>query len=340
MFCPPSPIRVPWRASTIAGRQTKGGQTTISAWCTFLTKGRNAAANSRAPSGVLYIFQLAAMSFRRMQVRPGDPLPQRRGVLKHLARFCRDMNLRLRWPLAAMRLHDKLRVALTGEERPHGLRPDPDPVPRRRKIQNVDESPRQPSQQPAHFRESRIHNGKSTPDYRHVAFVKITKRLRRWSPGLFIPDHFADIRAPLHRHLRDTRERLPVLIKRGSIADDEDLWMSWYTAVRRNPDAPGPVGRRVQPFAGRRRGDSGCPDRRAARNGFITDYHVCLVNRLDGLAESHLHAHAFQARLGFARKLFGKICKDPRACFCQDYTRPLRVDPAEVRLQCEAAQFG
>src|SRR5262249_31299048 len=159
-------------------------------------------------------------------------------------------------------------------------------------------------------------------------FVKITKRLSRGPSLLLILDHLADIMALLHGYLCDARQRLPVLIKRGSIADNEDLWMSWNTAVLRNSDPPGLVGRRVQPFAGRRRGDSGCPDRRAARNGFITDYHVCLVNRLDGLAEPHFYAHSLQSSLGFARKLFGKICEDPGARFCQDDARAQGIDPA------------
>src|SRR5579864_7353335 len=45
--------------------QTKGGQTTISSRACPSTRGRRARMNSRACCGVLYIFQLAAMSFLR-----------------------------------------------------------------------------------------------------------------------------------------------------------------------------------------------------------------------------------------------------------------------------------
>ena len=71
-----------------------------------------------------------------------------------------------------------------------------------------------------------------------------------------------------------------------------------------------------------------------------TYHYVCLVDRLDGLAEPQLHADALQARVGFARELFGKIRQDSRECFGEDDARPLRVDAAEVGLQREAAQLG
>src|SRR5579862_624151 len=72
----------PCASSTTAGIQTKGGQTTISSRVCPLTKGRKARMNSRACCGVLYIFQLAAISFLRGIVflrtcyaprRHGDP---------------------------------------------------------------------------------------------------------------------------------------------------------------------------------------------------------------------------------------------------------------------------
>src|SRR5690242_12870165 len=61
-------ILEPFAASTAAGMHTKGGQTAISSRVWLATRGRKARKKSRAWSGVLYIFQLAAMSFLRGKV--------------------------------------------------------------------------------------------------------------------------------------------------------------------------------------------------------------------------------------------------------------------------------
>ena len=65
MFCAPTATFEPAAAATAACRSTNGGQTTISSREWPATMGRNSAKNAVVCSGVLYIFQLAAISFLR-----------------------------------------------------------------------------------------------------------------------------------------------------------------------------------------------------------------------------------------------------------------------------------
>src|SRR6266550_1640767 len=65
-FWPPIATLDPFAASTAAGTQTKGGQTAISSRVWSESRGRKSRKKSRVWSGVLYIFQFAAISFLRM----------------------------------------------------------------------------------------------------------------------------------------------------------------------------------------------------------------------------------------------------------------------------------
>src|ERR1700722_638023 len=67
-FCPPIWMRVPCAAWAAAGRFTKGGQITISACVASATSGRNFSKKATVSEGVLYIFQLPAMTGRRMRL--------------------------------------------------------------------------------------------------------------------------------------------------------------------------------------------------------------------------------------------------------------------------------
>src|ERR1019366_7313896 len=68
IFCAPTATFDPRAASTAACRSRNGGQITISSREWPATMGRNSAKNAVVCSGVLYIFQLAAMSFLRVMV--------------------------------------------------------------------------------------------------------------------------------------------------------------------------------------------------------------------------------------------------------------------------------
>src|SRR5277367_1372339 len=56
----------PLAVSTVAARALKGGATTISQCCDAATNGNSLAINARASAWVLYIFQLPAITGRRM----------------------------------------------------------------------------------------------------------------------------------------------------------------------------------------------------------------------------------------------------------------------------------
>src|SRR5262249_31300824 len=189
---------------------------------------------------------------------------------------------------------------------------------------DVDKSPRQPRREPAQLDKAGIQNGAAAPDHGHVAFVKIAERWWHGTPGLAMRDHFAHETSLLHGHLRDPGQRLAILIERGRVADDEDLWIARHTAIWLHAYASGPVGRRLQPGARWRRRDASGPDDGAARNAFVPNDDVRLVNRFHGLSGAHLHSYALQARLGFARKFFGKGREDAGRGFRQNDARLLR----------------
>src|SRR5262245_64626473 len=164
----------------------------------------------------------------------------------------------------------------------------------------MDESPCQPRREPAQLDGAGIQNGEAAPDHCHVAFVEITEWWRRRTASLSIANNLADITALLHGDLRNARQRLAILIKRGRVADDEDLRMARHTTILLDPHASGLVSWRAQPFACGRGRDAGRPNHSAARDAFVADHDACLVNRFDRLPKEQLHANALQAGLGFA----------------------------------------
>src|SRR3954451_16619599 len=62
IFCAPTRMFEPLTASTAAVRSVKGGQITISQCSDLSTSGRNFSKNAVVSAGVLYIFQLPAMT--------------------------------------------------------------------------------------------------------------------------------------------------------------------------------------------------------------------------------------------------------------------------------------
>src|ERR1035441_8447858 len=62
IFCAPTRMGEPLAASTAAARFVKGGQITISQCSDFSANGRNFSKNAVVSAGVLYIFQLPAMT--------------------------------------------------------------------------------------------------------------------------------------------------------------------------------------------------------------------------------------------------------------------------------------
>src|SRR4051812_29921797 len=65
MFCAPTATLEPFAASITVGSRTGDGKRAISSRVCPATMGRNASTKAFASEGVLYIFQLAAISFLR-----------------------------------------------------------------------------------------------------------------------------------------------------------------------------------------------------------------------------------------------------------------------------------
>jgi hypothetical protein len=124
----------------------------------------------------------------------------------------------------------------------------------------VDHRPSEPRREPAQLNFAAFEHSKTLAHNSHVALVKVAKRTRGGTPGDTAAEQFRCVAPLLHRDLRDTRQRLAILVKRCGIADDKNLRMALYGKVFLNAYSPGAVSLGVQPFACRRGRNTRRPD--------------------------------------------------------------------------------
>ena len=129
----------------------------------------------------------------------------------------------------------------------------------------MDQEPRPPGDGAGPFRLFEGGHASAPADHREGSLVLISEGRRRLSPQR-APHVVRRVAARLHRHRRDARERLAVLLERGEIADDEDFAPARKRELRRHLHAARPVERSAQRFRQGRRGDAGGPEDRARRD--------------------------------------------------------------------------
>ena len=111
------------------------------------------------------------------------------------------------------------------------------------------------------------------------------------------PDQCRDVASLLLGGRRDAGHRVAVGPgDRDGVADREDVGMAGHGEIGRDLQAPGAIGRRVQPFRGGRGAHAGGPDDGPRFQLLAAKDHA--VDRAfgDGLAEHHLDAELFQRR--------------------------------------------
>ena len=103
-----------------------------------------------------------------------------------------------RWFRSPLFVDDQAGAALQCEIRPGPLEKDEDSVLKSDQIINVDEEPREPGQEPAHFNTLKLQNGFFSSDRGHLTFVDIMK-CPAWPSIHIIEDVLSDLAALLNR---------------------------------------------------------------------------------------------------------------------------------------------
>src|SRR6516165_4101410 len=150
----------------------------------------------------------------------------------------------------------------------------------------VNESPSQPRRQTAHLELPALQYGKTLADDCHGALVEIAKRGRLLAPGYAAVNEFSRIMPSLHCHLRHAGKWFAVLFKCCGIANYKDLGMSGYSQIFLNAHPAGAVGLHLQPLAGGRRRDTGCPDHGLACNAPTRDHDAICVDLIHAVPEA------------------------------------------------------
>src|ERR1700690_210667 len=102
---------------------------------------------------------------------------------------------------------------------------------RRRQKLEVHGCPSEPSPEPAHLDFATLQYGKSLAHDGHTSFVKVAKRIGRTLASFTAMNHLRRIAPLLHCHLRNTWQRLAVLIERRSITHDKNLDMPRHREI-------------------------------------------------------------------------------------------------------------
>ena len=122
----------------------------------------------------------------------------------------------------------------------------------------------------------------------HAPFVKVTERPRGRFAGKPPADQLSGVVPLLNRHLRHAWQRPSVLIQGRGIANDKYFGMPSEAKIILDAHASGVIRFRRQPFAGRRRRDTGGPDDGLAEDPFSRHDNAISIDSIHALPEFHL----------------------------------------------------
>src|SRR5882724_9855585 len=91
--------------------------------------------------------------------------------------------------------------------------------------------PSEPSPEPAHLDFATLQHGKSLAHDGHISFVKVAERSGRTLASYTVMNHLRRVAPLLHCYLRNTWQRLVVLIERRSIAHSKYLGMPRHREI-------------------------------------------------------------------------------------------------------------
>jgi len=158
--------------------------------------------------------------------------------------------------------------------------------------------PREPGYYPAQPHLTRLKNCETRSDNGHISLIEVSERIGGGLTEQTLGDSTTCIAALLNRHLGDTRQWFSVLLKRSSVSDYIDVWMSRNRKVVLNADAAGAVRLYVQPFTSWRGSNSCRSDDDFACDTFPADDNPVSVNSVNTVSQAHFYAKIFQSAFG------------------------------------------
>jgi hypothetical protein len=140
-----------------------------------------------------------------------------------------------------MMFDDKGRSSLVGERGPDPLDKDAESKACLGKKLNMNKSPYKPRQQAAKADLPALQDSEAFADNRKVSFIEIAKGLFEWLAGDAISDHVRCILSLLHSNLRDSGQRLAILVLGSGITDDKDFRVILDGEIDADANASGAV---------------------------------------------------------------------------------------------------
>src|SRR5580698_3192643 len=120
-------------------------------------------------------------------------------------------------------INDQAAAALPTEISPDPLEEYTEPQTALGEKLYVDQTPDQPGEEAAHADTAALQHCKILTNHGEVALIEIAKSGKRRFSGHMPKDRFPGVCSLLHGHLRDSRERPPILIERCRVANDKYL---------------------------------------------------------------------------------------------------------------------
>ena len=142
------------------------------------------------------------------------------------------------------------------------------------------------------------------------------------------PINLPGVAALLHGDLRNTRQRLAVLIERGGIADYKNFRMARHRQIVLNAHSARAIRANVQPFAGRRWGHARSPNDGLAEDALPRDDNAVRVNLIDPMSQTDLDTQFFEPCLSLRPERLSEKGPSTRGAMS---SRMIRADSGWMR---------
>src|SRR5882762_7626112 len=243
---------------------------------------------------------------------------------------------------------DQARAAAEREVFESPLYEDADAALKLHDVNQVDEEPHEPGEQPGNVDAKNICHRGRTADHGHLALIEIMKRRQLFLPFQPCPDDFGGVRSALDRDLRDTRQRRSLLIDGVSkIANDENIREIGNGQVAVHLDPAAAIRFRCRALGQFPAKGCGC-DTAGPEHGLRRQNLTQLsalerdASRVDighHHAFEHFHPEARDELLCFGGQSLGKGAQDSWGSFHQNDSRLLWVDLSKMVPQRLSSNF-
>src|ERR1700722_2639733 len=143
--------------------------------------------------------------------------------------------------VGSVMIYDQARSPLPRDIGPNPLEENRQAKARRRQKLEVHGCPSEPSPEPANLHFATLQYCKSLAHNGHSSFVKVAEGIGRTLSRYKVMNHLRRVASLLHCYLRNTCQRLAVLIERRSITHDKNLDMPRHREIFLNSHAASAV---------------------------------------------------------------------------------------------------